>query len=335
MHLTYRAANTDDITGCCALVPVPIYALAPALRLALPQWWRHGLRDGTVHLTVVEDAERPPLTRLVAFGCSVFITDAFADAARRLLPPPVTAHLAALSETAASPILTAPQVRAANSGPGLTVLVPCIGWDTAALTDDEVRRVKARLIEAFFFAHAGYRVREFLQEVYSQSEMERGLVVGIIPYTDYAPFLPPDDNPDDRPYLTGITRDACRDGSAISPLFLYQPPRFGFRPGEQDVLKLALLDKSDDAIAQTLAVSPATIHKRWQAIHERVTLHAPGWFPLPPEGDDGPRVRGTEKRRHLLSYLRSHPEELRPYNPPRPPAQNKAPEAKHRTLAEH
>lgn len=315
MHLVYRPADMEDVDACARLVPPALYALAPDLRTLLPPTWRRWLRENTGHLTVIEDAERPPETRLVAFGSSVFVSSAFAAQARIGLPPPILAHLARGPQKAASPVLSSEAVRAANGGAGLCILVPIIGWDKTALNDDEVRRVKARLIEAFFYRHAGYRIKEFLQEVYSQQEMERGRVIGMSLRTDYAPFFPPPAPPPaTHPYLVGVTKDECRDGSMVSPLFLYAPPRFAFRAGEQDVLCLALLDQSDDEIAVSLHVSPGTVHKRWQAIHERVSHHAPDWFPA--EGSapaDTPRTRGAEKRRRLLSYLRHHPEELRPH----------------------
>jgi len=314
MHLVYRPAALGDVDACARLVPDALYALAPGLRALLPAVWRRWLRDGAGQLTVIEDAECPEGARLVAFGSSVFVSETFAADARTCLPPPVLTQLARATPGAASPVLSAEAVRAANSGAGLCVLVPIIGWDETALDDDEVRWVKARLIEAFFYRHAGYRVQEFLQEVYSQEEMERGHVIGIQVRTDYASFftaasLP---SPERRPYLVGLTKEECRDSSMISPLFLYAPPRFAFRPGEQDVLCLALLDQSDDEIAATLHVSPGTIHKRWQAIHARVARQAPDWFPAADAAPDAPRTRGAEKRRRLLSYLRSHPEELRP-----------------------
>lgn len=314
MHLVYRPADIGDVNACARLVPKALYALAPDLRDLLPPLWRRGLRDGSGQLTVIEDAERPPETRIVAFGSSVFVSDAFAADSRACLPPPILAQIVRRSPDDPSLILSDEAVRSTNGGAGLCVLVPVIGWDKTVLDGEEVRWVKACLIEAFFYRYAGYRIKEFLQEVYSYDELERGSVIGIRLRTDYAPFFacnPPP--PARRPFLVGVTKEECRDGSMISPLFLYATPRFGFRPGEQDVLCLALMGPSDDEIALALHVSPGTVHKRWQSIHERVLKHAPKWFPAADtDASDLPRTRGAEKRRRLLSYLRHHPEELRP-----------------------
>ncbi len=312
MHLVYRPARMEDVSACARLVPELLYALAPDLHELLPPLWRRWLHEGIGQLTVIEDAERPPEARLVAFGSSVFVGDTFAAEARHCLPPPILAQLARQPSGGSSPLLSAEAVRAANGGAGLCVLVPVIGWDAQALSAEELRWVKARLIEAFFYRHAGYRVKELLQEVYSQEEMERGRVIGISLRTDYERFLPAEGVPPARrPYLVGVTKEECHDGSMVSPLFLYAPPRFGFRPGEQDMLCLALLGSSDAEVALALHVSPGTVHKRWQTIYERVLQHSHDWFPV--AAADAPHTRGTEKRSRLLSYLRHHPEELRPH----------------------
>ncbi len=116
-----------------------------------------------------------------------------------------------------------------------------------------------------------------------------------------------------RPYLTGVRRDEVKDGSALSPLFFYAPPRFGFKPGEQEMLLQALLGDSDEELSQALHISPSTAHKRWRSVYERVAAVAPDLLPV--AASAGERHRGVEKRRRLLTYLRSHLEELRPLHP--------------------
>jgi hypothetical protein len=61
-----------------------------------------------------------------------------------------------------------------------------------------------------------------------------------------------------------------------------------------------------------LDISTSAVKKCWQSIYTRVGLRLP---PLLPEGSENRSGRGTEKKRRLLSYVRSHPEELRPLLP--------------------
>ena len=323
MHVTYRPAQCEDVEDCFRLLP-PGFVCEPGLRERLPELWRAWLRDGRLQMTVLEDGERPPERRLVAFGCSVFVTDAFADELRGgCLPPLPAAHVITRDQERKSPVLSLDAVRWANSGDGLNVLVLHIGWDEENLSAEEVRRVKAKLVEAFGFAHGGYQIKEVLQEVYSEPEMLRALAAGALLRTDYARFyadgllpLPP---PPLRPYLIGATRAEAEDGSTIAPTFYHTPPRFFFKPKEQEILHLALLDKSDAEIVSARHISHSTVQKRWRTIYERAAAVVPELFPSDAVTEPPSQTRGVEKRRHLLAYLRHHPEELRPILTPHAP----------------
>ncbi len=74
------------------------------------------------------------------------------------------------------------------------------------------------------------------------------------------------------------------------------------------------MGETSDELAASLFVSPWTVKKRWHAIYERVA-DVDHELLLPPVANS-PDVtsRGAERRRHLLHYLRQHPEELRPFN---------------------
>jgi len=316
MHLTYRPATAQDVDACLEMLP-PGFAVAASFRARLADAWRNWLREGVMQMAILEDSDRPPESRRIAFGNSVFITQPFAEEAKTSLVPPLGAQIVRRWDEGRSPILDLNAVRAANSGPGLTLLILHIGW-LPWLPAEEVRWAKGKLLEALLFFFSGYRLQEVLQEVYSEEERERGLAVGARVKNDYAAFyrvrpeaLPP---PECRPYLIGGSHAETLDGSYLSPLFFYNPPRFFFKVGEQEVLRLALLDRGDEEAADSLSVSPSTVQKRWRAIYERVSAVEPGFFPT--DRALAPHTRGAAKRRHLLGYLRSHPEELRPVRAP-------------------
>ena len=317
MHLTYRPANAADIDSCLEMLPDG-FSVAPPFRARLAEAWHAWLLGGAMQTAVLEDAHRPPEDRRIAFGVSVFVTAEFAEEAKTTLPPPLTAQVVRRWAAGRSPVLGLDAVRAANSGPGLTLLVLHIGW-LPRLDPEEVRWAKARLLEALLFFHSGYRLNEVLQEVYSEGERCRGLAAGAFLKNDHAAFYA--DNPtllptpEYRPFLIGGSREQIHDGSYLSPLFLYTPPRFFFKTGEQELLRLALLDGDDGAAASELHLSASTIQKRWRMIYDRVTLAEPDFFPTGSSADAG--TRGGAKRQRLLSYLRGHLEELRPVHAPR------------------
>jgi hypothetical protein len=315
MHLTYRPATEEDVESCVGLI-LETFMYTPGIRPRIAAIWRSWLRGGLMQMTVLEDETRPPQVRRVAFGNSVFVTDSFMREARAGLPPYIAAQITERYLAGNSPILDSNSVRKASASDGLNLAVLHIGWQEDILNGEEIRRVKAKLVEAFFFAHAGYPIRDFMEEVCSLEEMRRGVAAGLTVYNDYTGYWAKnsEEEPIDsqRPYLLGIDRDNASEGSYVAPIFLYTPPRFFFTSGEQELLRLALIDKTDSEMARALHISESAIQKRWQSIFDRAIESGVRWLPVAPEiGREG-RVRGVEKRRHLLSYLRSHPEELRP-----------------------
>ena len=318
MHLTYRPATAQDVEACLEMLPSS-FVCGAACRARLADAWRNWLREETMQMTVLEDGLRPAASRRIAFGNSVFVTEAFAQEAKTSLPPPLGVQVVRRWGEGRSPVLDVKALRASNSGPGLTLLILHIGW-MPWLSFEEVRWAKGKMLEALLFFFSGYQLKEVLQEVYSEDEKQRGMAAGAHLKNDYSAFYHAHPEalplPECRPYLLGGSREETADGSYLSPLFLYRPPRFFFKTGEQEVLRLALLDRSDEEASGSLSVSPSTVQKRWRTIYERVGMVEPGFFPS--EGVFVSNTRGVAKRRHLLGYLRSHPEELRPVNPPKP-----------------
>ena len=108
-----------------------------------------------------------------------------------------------------------------------------------------------------------------------------------------------------------LKRDQVAPG-AINPLSqLFNPPapRLGFSRVERQLIERALLNETDSHIAESTGVSIDAVKKTWTNIYARVKREAPFLIPgdLPSSG-----MRGQEKRRHLLDYVRMHLEELRP-----------------------
>jgi hypothetical protein len=116
------------------------------------------------------------------------------------------------------------------------------------------------------------------------------------------------------PHMTGPSRELAltRRGTWASALFLYQPPRFGFAPGEQRFLLAAQLGGTDEDLADELGISLSAINKAWHSNYDRVCAHDPELVPATTFSEEGAAGRGKTKKQRLLAYLRDHPEELRP-----------------------
>jgi hypothetical protein len=110
--------------------------------------------------------------------------------------------------------------------------------------------------------------------------------------------------------LLEVTLDTMRadpHSVAAGPFQHRVPPQFAFTRGQQTLLALEGAD--DDSIAKSTFVTPAAIERRWSAIVERVGSIRPDLRPLDEEGS-----RGVQKRWRILTYVRNHPEELRPFD---------------------
>lgn len=108
----------------------------------------------------------------------------------------------------------------------------------------------------------------------------------------------------------GQCRDAGREGGDPTQFTSSRRSPGGTDRGRRFVTR-RLLDSTDALSA--VDRSPNTVKKLWQSIYARVEAVDPRVLnPNGVAGDEDPRTRGPEKRRHLLDYLRYHLEELRP-----------------------
>ncbi len=112
--------------------------------------------------------------------------------------------------------------------------------------------------------------------------------------------------------LVAVDADTMRENPFSTGATVFQRharPQFRLTRGEQELLELAL-DGLDDATAATeLNVSLPAVKHRWTNIFERVAAVRPDLCPADLNG-----TRGVQKRQRILTHVRKHPEELRPFN---------------------
>ena len=285
----------------------------------LPNVWCSLLKRESLLSAVVEDLDRAHGDRLLGIGVSVFLTDEFFRHAKYpplfWIGPELIRRIAQNDST----ILDVRAIRRANSGEGLNLFI----WeaDIRPTNEAELFTVSTELIEAFFEFHSGFNIKEVINQ-YPFGRMFRGAVqhggwLIQAPSGEYVPVKDPDAVEDTgAPFILGLTRELAhnRPGSWLSTIFDYRVPRLFLTPAEQRLLNTALNNATDDEIAEALTVSISTVKKCWQSVYAKASLRLPELLP-----DDccelSGRGRGAEKKRRVLSYLRSHPEELRPVLP--------------------
>ena len=283
--------------------------------LKLPVLWQEFHARGELHGGVVVEPGGAGDGSIMSFGMAVFVQDAFLTEALDRPRPYLHARVYERISNGVSPLVPPREIAAVNTAGGLNLLILHFGL-RPGLTEDRLRAVLSAVQAGFRISHGGYRLRRVLQEAYGASQL---------PFMERGGFLLKSSYEDDewaagiaalpaveRPYLMGLYRDdpeSRHPGAALADLFRSPRPRLFFSPAEQRVLLHALLDESDAAIAEALGVSHDAVKKVWRRIYSRVVAVDPGL--LGPSSEDG--MRGREKRRELMRYVRYHLEELRPF----------------------
>jgi hypothetical protein len=93
-------------------------------------------------------------------------------------------------------------------------------------------------------------------------------------------------------------------------MYRYQEPVLRLRPAEQRLLAAALSGQTDTELSVDLGLSVEAIKKRWISIFDRVEQFKPEILNQTEADSTG---RGPQKRHRVAAYIRTHPEELRPY----------------------
>ena len=275
-----RQGSAQDLAECCVLHSRLGRPYTERSWGILPEMWRALLPKGAMQLCLVVDRAKAVGSQIISFNAMVFVTDKFCSEARAKLPPHLGVELVQRYLSHQLPVLNRQQVAQANAGDGLNVAMCFEGWAHEGLSNEQVLGVREKQSEALHSALSGYRVKEFLADLLRGETLEWMLNAGARLRRNYRNYLlnsavsEPDSS--QRPCLVGLTKEEAlaHPGSNVADLFIYTPPRFHFS-------RIADVDGEL----------------------------------LPPQVADGPYAtsRGAERRRHLLNYLRQHPEELRPF----------------------
>jgi hypothetical protein len=311
----HRLFQSQDFERCVPLLPQGL-DMSAKVRAALPSLWRRLHAAGQLHGGVVADA--PEANRILSFGMFVFLEEDFVVDLLRSPAPYLSSRVYDRIRSRRSPVLSSRAIAAANAGNGLNLAILHFGIARTIVSAEEERTIALTSQTGFRLCSMGYRLSRVVQEAYGVAELPFFIAGGFLVKSDYEAFYARHPQrrpgPDRQPQLMGLfrtDRESRFPGNALSDLFQPLPePRIKFSPGEQRVLLCAVMDESDEIIAKRFAVSNDAVKKTWRRIHQRVVLRAPR---IVDEMVDVRTVRGKERRRRLLQYLRYHPEELRPF----------------------
>jgi DNA-binding CsgD family transcriptional regulator len=318
--LIARLGDSRDIAACCTLLEEFRFVYDNVTWRSLPGLFSSLLKIGALQLCLVEDRAAADNASIVAFCASIFVADAFCSEARAKLPPYLGLQIARRFQESKLLALDRKQIAFANFKTGVSVVTGFCGTQCDSLPRERVFAVREKVAEAFRLAHQGYNLKEVICGPIGEDTLQWALDAGFRLRRDYSDFyhaanfqMPETAK---RPWLVGLTKEEAlaNYGSRASGLFVFTAPRFRFSLCEQAVLRRSLVGETDEEMASHLCISPWTVKKRWQSIYERVSRSDVRLLRSAIR-EVASESRGAERRRHLLDYLRQHPEELCPLRP--------------------
>jgi hypothetical protein len=252
---------------------------------------------------------------MLGIGASAFVSNQFLHALKtpplRWIGPEITDRVM----RGDSPLLSDKEVRMANSIGGLNLVVweACIRPEGAHRPD-----VYHAFVASFVHYHRGFLIKELIGQVTSVKHFQVIVNNGgfFLNASDGRYMRSPIEGPDElvmTPHIWGSTRELLigRLGSWVGCLFDYKAPQLGFSASEQRLLLCALDGGTDEQLADQLAISLSGVKRAWSSIYRRMAERLPEFIPdYVAEARWG--ERGREKKQRLVTYLREHPEELRP-----------------------
>jgi DNA-binding CsgD family transcriptional regulator len=267
------------------------------------------LSAGTLRGGMIEEVHNradEPLV-LSAVGASAFVTDdAIAEFLTGERPMGALEMLLKAGRGQGGILAGEADIAEGNAGDGLNLLVIGFAHRYDNPEDPRCRALLARAIGHFVEAHSGFLLKQAARE-------DPEPVASVLINSGMREI---------RRYRLGemeiaVTHRGRDDALPIFPdsitaqIFAHAPPIIRFSAAQRALLELAGESLTDADIAAALGISINTVKRTWKLIYERVEARAPQVIGARQAG--ATHVRGAERRRHLISYLKQHPQELRPH----------------------
>ena len=300
----WRPISEADLSKCLEIQPECLGDQTVGRTTALRIW--RALLDNPAFKASVIESERPIAGhKIVACGMGVFVTRSFADQEIRNPRPGLNSRIIAGIAAEESVVLSRTQIAAGNAGEGVDFVNMYGTWRDGIMNTDQLAEAQALLGTSFVEHFAGYRFNRVLKEAIGHSRIALARATGT--YRLVAEFQESDSA------LAVVTRESALAApySVAATMYRYQAPVLRLRPAEQKLLTAALSGRTDAELSSDLGLSVEAIKKRWMSIFDRIDEFKPEILSRDEAETDG---RGPQKRHRVVAYIRTHPEELRPFS---------------------
>jgi hypothetical protein len=301
MH--WRPFRRADLPRCLEIEPACLGDHIVGRRAAL-RVWNSFLDHPSFHAMVIEP-ERPIAGHdIVGCGMGVFVTAAFADKEIASPRPGLNSRIIAAVAAGERILLGREETAAGNAGDGLDFVNLYGTWRDGIMDPIQLGEVHALLGTSFAEHLAGFRFNRVLKEVIGDSRVALARATGT--YRLVAEFA------ECVSALAVVTRESALAApySVAASIYRYRAPVLRLRPAEQELLVAALSGKTDAELSADLGLSLEATKKRWLSVFDRVDQFK---NEILSQSEPGGDARGPQKRHRVVAYVRSHPEELRPY----------------------
>lgn len=303
--MTWREMCEADLNECLKIEPrhlgAEIVGCEPAFKV-----WRSLTRSRCFNSVVIESAAHSGAKRIIASGSSVFVTPDFATQELERPRPFLNSRIIASIAAKKSVLLPEAVLNGEKTHSPVDFVVLNGDYLSDSLSEDELDEVHMLLPFTFMEAHLGYRLNRILIEWTGETQRQFHHSSGVWREVEvYAQ--------EDRGLSIMTRKDALAvSGSIAAALFQYQEPILHLHETDKQLLAEALRGGTDGELALRMNLSLASIKKRWLSLFQRVAETHPSLLPGCQE-QNWKAYRGPQKRHHILSYVRSHPQEIRPF----------------------
>jgi len=299
----WRPLLQQDLDACLAIEPACIGDTLMGRERAL-QVWRHLPASPAFQGSVYATERAGGGETIVGCGMGVFVSAKFVDRELAEPQPGLNSRIIASIANGERVLLDRDALARGNAGAGLDFVNLYGNWRRDLLDEAQQIEVQTLLGASFLDSLAGFRFNRIVKEAIGQPVIELARATGS--YRMLAEFAATGSA------LFAAFPDSARNSpfSVAARMYRFQPPMLRFSPAEQSLLTAALDGKTDAELSRELGISIEAVKKRWLSVFGRVEVFRPELLAAP---DVDRTSRGPQKRHRVLAYVRTHPEELRPY----------------------